>query len=333
MGINGLIEISYHQSVTNLQASWGEFSAPFDRADWFALVEQTSGVDTLYAVARAESSAAILPLKRDASVLNALTNWYSFHWQPLLSGPDSDELLAALCRDLKSQSSRLNLAPVPDDGAASKLLSASLQDAGWLIFESPCDTNHILNVDGRDYAAYLAERPGKLRTTLKRKAKKVEIQVSERFDAEMWADYEDIYADSWKPEEGEPAMLRAFAEQEGAAGRIRLAVAKHEGRAVAAQFWTVEHGIAYIHKLAHRKDATKISPGTSLTAALFEYVIDRDHVDQVDFGTGDDPYKRDWMEEARQRVRLECFVATKPSNWPAIAKRMVHNLAQRDAAS
>ena len=69
-----------------------------------------------------------------------------------------------------------------------------------------------------------------------------------------WADYEAVYAASWKPEEGSPAFLRALAEQEGAAGTLRLGIARRGGRPVAAQLWTVESGVATIHKLAYVED-------------------------------------------------------------------------------
>ncbi len=95
---------------------------------------------------------------------------------------------------------------------------------------------------------------------------------------------------------------------------------------MAAQFWTVENGIAYIHKLAHRTGARSLSPGTTLSAALFAHVIDVDHVTLVDFGTGDDPYKRDWMEAVRTRWRLTCLRPGDPRNWPAIGKAMMRKL-------
>jgi len=184
----------------------------------------------------------------------------------------------------------------------------------------------VLPVAGRSYAEYLASRRGQLRVNLKRKAKRVDVEIMTSFDDDIWSSYEQIYAESWKPEEGDPALLRAFAEAEGAAGRIRLAVARHEGQAVAAQFWTVEDGTAYIHKLAHRESARPLSPGTTLTAALMEHVIDRDRVRLVDFGTGDDPYKRDWMDDARPRYRLQCWRKGDPRNWPAIGKRWLQPL-------
>ena len=52
---------------------------------------------------------------------------------------------------------------------------------------------------------------------------------------------------------------------------------------------------AAIFKLAYNKDFTRFSPGTVLTAALLEHVICRDNVNTVDFLTGNDDYKKDWM--------------------------------------
>src|SRR5690606_18233504 len=116
-------------------------------------------------------------------------------------------------------------------------------------------------------------------------------------------------------------------EAEGKAGRIRLAVARHEGEPVAAQFWTAENGIAYIHKLAHLESRKELSAGTTLTAALFEHVIDRDGVALVDFGTGNDGYKADWMERVRPRFRLDCLHPRQSHAWPALAKRFARRLA------
>ena len=93
------------------------------------------------------------------------------------------------------------------------------------------------------------------------------------------------------------------------------------GAVVAAQFWTVEHGTAWIHKLAHLESAKPLSAGTTLSAALFEHVIDRDKVELIDFGTGNDPYKADWMELDRPRYRIDCLDPAQPRAWPALAKR------------
>jgi hypothetical protein len=323
--------ISYHDTVNDVQAIEWRAHGPFARPGWFAALE--AGVaQPLYAVAEDASGGMIFPLQKAGRRLEALLNWYAFTWRPLGTAyASSDSLAIALARDLASRASHVVLDRVPDEDGTARLLERAFGRAGWLVVREACDTNRVLDVAGRTYGEYLEGRPGQLRTTLKRKAKKVAVEIFDRFDADAWAAYEDIYAESWKPEEGDPALLRGFAEAEGAAGRIRLAVARHEGRAVAAQFWTVDDGTAYIHKLAHRESAKPVSPGTTLTAALMERAIDGDGVAQVDFGTGDDPYKRDWMDGARPRYRLQCWRRGDPRNWPAIARHKLRTLVSRGA--
>jgi hypothetical protein len=321
--------VSYHASVKDVQAQPLAANGPFARREWFERLEDTQA-EPVYAVAEDASGAVVLPLRRNGRRLESLLNWYGFTWRPLATPYGSlDSLLMALAGALPTQTSQVVLERLPDEDGTARLLQRAFERAGWLTVSEPCDTNRILPVGGRSYAEYLESRPGPLRTTLKRKAKKVEIEILSRFDADAWHSYEAIYSESWKPEEGDPALLRAFAEAEGAAGRIRLAVARHDGEAVAAQFWTVEDETAYIHKLAHRESARPLSPGTTLTAALLEQVIDRDRVALVDFGTGDDAYKRDWMEGARPRHRLQCWRRGDPRNWPAMAKARLRPLVSR----
>lgn len=320
--------VSYHGTVNDLQGLSFAGQGPFARPEWFALLED-HGAEPFLALARDGTHALALPLARNGSGLESLTNWYAFTWSKLATEGASPSLLERLARDLKLRASRIELTKLPDEEGTATRLETALRRAGWLVLRERCDSNHVLPVGGRSYADYLAARPGPLRTTLKRKAKKVETEIIAHFDKDAWNSYEAVYAESWKPEEGDPALLRRFAEAEGAAGRLRLGLARHAGEVVAAQAWTVENGTAYIHKLAHLESAKPLSAGTTLTAALFEHVIDRDGVGLVDFGTGDDPYKRDWMEQVRPRYRLTCWRPSDPRNWPAIGKAALRTLVSR----
>lgn len=271
---------------------------------------------------------AVLPLQRTASRLEALGNWYSFTARPLFSpGASAERLLEAIARDLKGRTWRVTLAPLPDEDGSASMIETAFSRAGWRVERQACDVNHVLEVKGRSFAEYLASRPGPLRTMLARKSGKLEIALYRAFDPAAWADYEAVYAESWKPREGSPAFLRAFAEAEAKAGRLLLGVARAEGHAVAAQLWTIDHSTAFIHKLAHREEAKALSPGTVLSAALFEAAIDQDRVALVDFGTGDDPYKADWMEQVRPRYRLDCLDPRQLHAWPWIARSALRRLA------
>ena len=319
------IAVSYHDTVTKLQGLDLSASSPFDRLEWYALLEQP-----LFALAERSDDRVVVPLHRHATGLSSLTNWFSFTWRPI---GKSQELIRELARDLRSRTHRVTLSPLPDEDGTAEQLEKTFRDAGWLVLRDQCDENHVLPVAGRTFAEYWAGRPGKMRTTLKRKAKKVDVDILTHFDETAWAAYKAIYSESWKPEEERADILEAFAAAEGAAGRIRLGIARADGVPVAAQFWTVENGTAYIHKLAHIEAATPLSAGTTLSAALFEYVIDTDGVELVDFGTGSDAYKRDWMEQVRPRFRLTCLDWRQPRAWPAIAKAFVRHLAPHNRPS
>nr|WP_255630801.1 GNAT family N-acetyltransferase [Novosphingobium sp. FKTRR1] len=314
----------------------GAASTPFSRLDWLALLaaECLPGQHCSVAVAHeADGALAALPYRVEKGAVHGLANWYSFTAGPLFHGATPAQaaaLLAAIARSLV-QFGAVSFAPLGEPEAA--LLSTAFRRSGWIGASRRSDTNHVLPVNGRTFAEYWAARPGALRETVRRKRAKgrVELRIATAFDPADWAAYEAVYARSWKPSEGSPAFLRRFAQMEGAAGALRLGLALIDGQPVAAQFWTVEGGTAFIHKLAHDDAATSHSPGTLLTAALFEHVIDRDKVALVDFGTGDDPYKRDWMDTTRPRWRVEAFRPGAVRHWPGLlrmaARRLVHGPA------
>ncbi|WP_369025120.1 GNAT family N-acetyltransferase [Qipengyuania sp. RANM35] len=323
------IAVSYHDKAEKLQDFDRFATGPFDRSDWFSLLCEHVA-HPLIVIGEDAHRKVALPLCETPEGLRSLANWFSFTWRPLCRNDEiADDVLAGVARELRSRTHRIVLQPVPDeDGSASRTVAA-FRKAGWVVFREQCDENHVLPVEGRDFAGYWSYRPGQMRTTLKRKAGKVETQVLRTFDEAAWRDYRKVYEASWKPEEERADLLEAFARAEGEAGRIRIGIAKSGGEPVAAQFWTVENGTAYIHKLAHVEAAKPLSAGTTLSAAMFEHVIDTDKVDLVDFGTGTDAYKRDWMERVRARYRLTCLDWRQPAAWLPLAKALARRLARQ----
>ena len=330
-----MIEARYNDRVNVLQDLFAKGNvapapSPFDRAEWYSLLADT-GLTPLIAIAGDAEEQAALALTEDAGRITPLRNWYSFTWRQFApDGEHGDQLLSDIARQLKSRGHRVTLEPVPDEDGSATRLARAFAKSGWRVEVTACDTNHVLHVGGQSFAQYWADRPGQMRTTLKRKAKKVETKILTDFDGAMWDEYERIYASSWKPEEDHPAMLRRFAELEGQAGRLRFGLAWHEGSPVAAQCWTVENGTAFIHKLAYLESARKLSAGTTLSAALFERVIDTDRVELVDFGTGDQSYKSDWMNAVRPRYRIDCFDMKNPRAWADLARLTANRLREAD---
>lgn len=271
--------------------------------------------------------------------LKGLTNWYSFTGGPIFGG-DYDEvtrmsLLRSIARMARRRAHKISLTQIPDDHGEATSLRRAFRQEGWLASSAQCDVNHYLQVNGRSFDEYWQSRPGQMRSTVKRKAKAhaISVRIDHDVTQDNWADYEAIYAKSWKPEEGSPAFVRHLAESEAAHGALRLGFAFMDGSPVAAQLWTVDHGIALIHKLAYIKEAEKASPGTVLSAAMFQHVIDIDKVETIDFGTGDDRYKADWMEQQRPRYAQDFYWPHSPLSWPDLiaraGKRAISDLAAK----
>ena len=161
----------------------------------------------------------------------------------------------------------------------------------------------------QDFPFYWDGRQSRLKAIVKRKAAPLLRQDRLRFDlidmTGRWHEgadiYNAIYAKSWKPAEPHPRFIDALLEKLGPRGLARLAVAWIDGVPAAAQIWLVQDARATIFKLAHDPAFDGQSPGTLLTHWVLRRLHDQNGVCDVDFGRGDDSYKRLWLSSSRDR--------------------------------
>ena len=164
---------------------------------------------------------------------------------------------------------------------------------------------------------YLRSRDGALRETVRRKLGKALRDKTIRFDligggAELEtgiAAFEDVYARSWKEPEPFPDFNASFMHAAAAMGILRLGVLRQGETPIAVQYWVVTGNettrrTGSVLKLAHDEAFKPISPGTVLTALMIRSLLEKDGVTELDFGRGDDPYKRQWVGRRRQRIGL-----------------------------
>ena len=300
----------------------------YDNLQWFRRTLEHTDLAGEPLVARgknAKGSAWLFLNRNGVAGAEALASWYTLDFGAIGDG-DRNVVIAAIAKKLKGIA-HIALAPV---GNAEQLAGA-FRAAGWKAFIEPKTENWFVR-PGTDFETYWASRPSRLRNTVKRKAKKanLDVQIYREFNERAWAGYRAIYAASWKGEEGSWGFMRRFAEDEGAAGTLRLGIGSIEGEPVAAQLWTVHHGQATIHKLAYAEGAKKLSPGSILSKAMFEHVIERDSPEIIDYGTGSEPYKADWMDEVRQLYRIDLYNPRHPASWLPLAKRAISGLVRRE---
>lgn len=311
----------------------------FARPEWFAMLAQHCFADEEILLARAEANGAkvTLPLIDIGDHLSSLSNYYSFSFAPMCENAEDDAVRSALitrvARDLRREHRRVSLYPLYDDDGAATQLRQAFARAGWMAFLTDQNSNFRLDLNGRDFAAYWKSRPGKLRGSLTRKLKAghFALSIHNRIDDALWQDYCAVYAASWKNAEPFPAMIRAIAEDAAARGALRIGFARSrpEGVAVAAQIWTIEGDTACNHKIAHDSSHDARSPGSILSHHMLAHMIDREGVAHVDFGTGGNAYKRDWMEIERPMLRLDCFDPRSARTWVPALKTRISQLVRR----
>jgi CelD/BcsL family acetyltransferase involved in cellulose biosynthesis len=309
-------------TVGSLDALVGEADRLFDGAEgifatraWWRTVlghAMPAGAEASFVVCRSGGEATgLFPMLRDSDGgLRGLTTPYTCLYAPLLaSGADVAAVFAAFGRFCAPHGVvRLDAmaAEWPHWDAALR----GLREAGLRARQFDHFGNWYEDVAGLGWDGYLASRAGALRETVRRRLRRAERLADARFlviaggdglDAGIAA-FEAVYAKSWKEPEPFPTFNAALIAAAAEAGSLRLGSWAIGETVVASQFWIVEDGCATVLKLAHDEAFKAHSPGTVLTALMLRHLLDQDRVARIDFGRGDDPYKRDWARQRRQRL-------------------------------
>lgn len=304
----------------------------FDRIDWFQSLHEQCFAKTPLRIVRAMEDAHeawLFLLSPSPGRLSALANWYSFSWRPIFFGPDDPQtrrrLIEVIAQTLIKDCAQIDFYPVEE---SSDLMLDAFRRAGWFGVQRPMGGRHLLELEGRDFAGYWAARPGRLRSQVQRKARasRFTTSIADRLTEDLWRDYVAMHDRSWKQPEPGLSFLRILAERESAAGTLRVGLARLESQPVAAQLWTIENGVALIHKLAHDQTFDGASPGTLLSHAMFAHAIDTEGVRLIDYGTGDNAYKTEWMERRATLYRLDFFNPKVASCWLPAARTAISAL-------
>jgi hypothetical protein len=214
----------------------------------------------------------------------------------------------------------LSLAELDPRDASYAILAGGLRRAG-LFVESRFDSGTWYeDTTGLSFADYLAARPSELRNTWRRKRRR--LDRSNRLTTAFFgydlgldqalADYQTIYAASWKPPEYFPEFVPGLIRLAGQLGALRLGIYYIDRIPAAAQFWILWNSRAVICKLAHDKRFDDLSLGTLLTMEMFERVLAEDRPQEISLGRGDDPYKKSWLPKRRERWGI---TAANPRTW------------------
>ena len=248
------------------------------------------------------------------SLLSSLANFYTITFGPAgeFSEISSREALQALARAIAADHRRwdlVDLRPLDPDSAIYSNLLRSFKDAGMVVQPYFCFGNWYLPTEGLSFEDYFKSLPPAMQNTIRRKGKKLERTGSARIEiitgtqgleAAIEA-YERIYFSSWKRPEPYPQFVPGLIRTCAQKNWLRMGVIYLGDEPIAAQVWIVKAGKATIYKLGHNQQFDEFSAGSILTSRLLQHVLDVDKVQEIDFGSGDDPYKKNWLPRRRER--------------------------------
>lgn len=249
---------------------------------------------------------ALLPMqetrKGKKRTLTSLTNYYSPHFDIICYGTDHLEKLTKLIdlgRAFFSTYDVIAIAPLTPQ-ATENFLKAMCKN-GFYQHQYKYSTNwRQEGISG--FAEYWSNVSSRLQTTVKRKSKKLAQLGGYRFsiaptdDLESaLLDYHEVYYKSWKVTEPTPSFIDTFSACENKRKNLKIFLMHHNDLPVAAQLWFVADGKAYIYKLAYDPDYSTLSVGTLLSHFAFHEIIESEKAHTIDYLTGDDGYKADWL--------------------------------------
>jgi hypothetical protein len=245
--------------------------------------------------------------------LHSLSNFYTSLYGPLLSRSlASPTVVESLVRAISTDKPGWDVVDLKwlDSGApVFGELQRAFRAAGMVVQTYFSSGNWYLPANGMSFREYWDGLRSSVRNIAKSKNKKIErsgraqleiVTGSNGLESAIEA-YERVYASSWKTAEPYPAFIPGLIQTCAEQGWLRLGVVRVDGEPAAVQLWIVNNGKAAIYKIAYDKRFADLSVGSFLTTHMMEHVLDIDRVREVDYLTGDDKYKQDWMTHRRER--------------------------------
>jgi CelD/BcsL family acetyltransferase involved in cellulose biosynthesis len=310
----------------------------FQSVEWFQCLVDHGGFESsdLRILHGENLDWALMMHRQPNGRMVSLSNYYSPQFA--VSGTPSADEWAKLPDAVMSEAGSagcVELRHLKPDVAGSEALIDAIRQGRFPVETLPQTTNWYSPIATSSFDAFMADRPSRLKNTLRRATRRLEQDHAVAFELvdgkgpalEPAIDaYSQVYAGSWKPAENHPSFIPAFIRLAAVHGHLRLGVLRVDGKPVAAQLWLRDGAVSHIYKLSHDPRFQSYSVGSILTARMFGHAIEADGVQVVDFGTGDEAYKRDWVTHERKILQMQAIDPRRPRGLALMARRRVARL-------
>jgi len=301
----------------------------FKKMTWFDLLQKhisCDGREVIYycVLDETQNIQAIFPLiktygkDRKGYSLSSLANYYSMEYEPYFCKKtrNCQKEISIFVDYLATEEkgwTHLSLFPM-DAGKLSTLYLKEALQKYFKLTHSLSHKNWVYENTAKNFREYLSASPSRIKD-IARKERRLNREHEVSF--KLWSDktnieegitdYFNVYHQSWKDEEHYkgfiPDLMRLCATEK----TLRLGILYVDNIATAAQF-NIFHGTTtLIYKLSYHEDYKHLSTGAILSLKMMQQAFDQDHSTEIDYGSGNDPYKREWMTYCHEKIILTAY--------------------------
>lgn len=321
------VEVAVEGEVASIAREWEELAErvqapPFLRAGWIDAWWRAFGCGQLELTTARRNGrlVGILPLARRHRVLRSTANWHSPLFRPLSEDePAGLALIEALFAGRRSR--RVDFSPLDGEVSAADDCRAAAEAAGYRVLVRTVSRAPYVRVAG-DWEQYRRRLSRNRRRAINRRERALQtagelsvevVHGGGRLDLNL-AEAFGIEATGWKAKNGTAIMSRSETRQfyidiahwAAERGWLRLTFLRLDGRPLAFEYALEHEGASYVLKAGFDVAFRRHAPGVLLLErALARAFADR--LSSYEFLGTDDPYKREWTDNVRERVRVQAF--------------------------
>lgn len=317
------IAIEYSTQIAALQSSL------FEMLEWFSLLQKNILLENeeavYYCIKNTDNKIeGIFPLikciKQDNTdyKLKSLSNFYSMEYKPFFNkmarnSKKNARVFTDYLTNVEKGWTSLELSPV-DEGELSHIYLIEEMSKHFKITSSLCHKNWIYRNNNETYESYLRNSPSRIkdiqrkeRRLIKNHSVQFKIWCDETDIEKFIEDYSRVYDNSWKDEEKYPNFISDLIRLCAHKKILRLGILYVNNIPAAAQLNIFHDNTTLIYKLCYREDHKKLSAGAVLSFKMMEYAFDKDKSQEIDYGCGDDAYKKEWMNNCRKKMTITIY--------------------------
>lgn len=317
------------ERIEPIATGWDELAdrvraAPFLRPGWIAAWWSAFGAGRLEILVarRGDRIVGVLPLSRSPGVLTSTSNAHTPEFGILAEDRQSARRLAeALFARAERKVSLARLDPGAVGTADCRLAAAAAGRRQVLVTQQ---RSPYLALAGGDHAA--RKRLGrKVYAELRRRRRRLEELGAVTIDLHDGRDRLESLLDEgfciegsgWKVARGTAILSREctrrhyaeVARWAGRRGSLVLAFLRLDGLPIAFQFALQEGGRYYFLKGGYATEYARLAPGKLLVQATVERAIAQG-LECYEFLGAAEPWKLEWTDTVRERVRIDSFAAS-----------------------